>query len=103
MTRDPVTRFPLDELGYPGTIGGRAVPCPRCGSPAVRQRAPTGTPVGRVVPARPARGPGGQDQPVRTAAAPALPIRAIAGMCFWKVGGCAQCAGVLKENSESSY
>jgi Helix-turn-helix domain len=42
---DPVTRFLLDERGYPGTIGGRAVPCPRCGAPAARQRAPARTDV----------------------------------------------------------
>ena len=33
-------RFLPDELGYRGTIGGRAVPCPYCGSLAARQRAP---------------------------------------------------------------
>lgn len=51
MTRDPAIRFMLDELGYPGTIDRRVVPCPRCGSPAARQRAPTSTPAGREVPA----------------------------------------------------
>jgi helix-turn-helix protein len=40
---DPVTRFLLDEGGYPGTIDGRAVPCPRCATPAPRQRAPAST------------------------------------------------------------
>ncbi len=40
---DPVTRFLLDERGYPGAINGRAVQCPRCGAPAARQRAPAGT------------------------------------------------------------
>src|SRR5262249_8209421 len=37
---DPATRFLPDEPGYPGPIGGCAVPCPRCGVPAARQRAP---------------------------------------------------------------
>jgi hypothetical protein len=37
---DPMTRFLLDERGYPGTVNGRAVPCPRCGTAAARQRTP---------------------------------------------------------------
>jgi hypothetical protein len=44
---DPATRFLLDENGYPGTIDGRAVPCPRCGSPAARQRTSASMPGGR--------------------------------------------------------
>jgi len=51
MTRDPDDRFLLDKLDYPGTIDGRAVPCPHCGSPAAWPRTPTSTPAGREVPA----------------------------------------------------
>jgi hypothetical protein len=50
MTRDPVTRFLLDEPGYAGTSAA-GPSLPRRGSPAAQQRTPTGTPAGRDVPA----------------------------------------------------